>query len=206
MSGRRPTCRIAAPPSGRRDSNPRPSPWQGDALPAEPRPHASPGDSPELPAGSLRRCVRTLSDPGATTNSEPKVREKFCNSNGPWLLSPHRAPRQPLAEAPGEQDNSKMRGTETGDRTGDRGIPRTGGSRRRPGDPENRGIGTETGGSREPGDRDGRPGRPVVPGAWWSGTTESNPACVQANLLWGQPRRRPARARAGRRPPGPARH
>ena len=25
--------------SGRRDSNPRPSPWQGDALPAEPRPH-----------------------------------------------------------------------------------------------------------------------------------------------------------------------
>jgi hypothetical protein len=25
-------------PSGRRDSNPRPSPWQGDALPAEPRP------------------------------------------------------------------------------------------------------------------------------------------------------------------------
>src|ERR1700734_2234973 len=27
--------------SGRRDSNPRPSPWQGDALPAEPRPHAS---------------------------------------------------------------------------------------------------------------------------------------------------------------------
>jgi hypothetical protein len=27
-----------APWSGRRDSNPRPSPWQGDALPAEPRP------------------------------------------------------------------------------------------------------------------------------------------------------------------------
>src|SRR5579862_1462474 len=26
------------PPSGRRDSNPRPSPWQGDALPTEPRP------------------------------------------------------------------------------------------------------------------------------------------------------------------------
>ena len=30
--------RRPAPPSGRRDSNPRPSPWQGDALPAEPRP------------------------------------------------------------------------------------------------------------------------------------------------------------------------
>ena len=29
----------SAPPSGRRDSNPRPSPWQGDALPTEPRPH-----------------------------------------------------------------------------------------------------------------------------------------------------------------------
>ena len=26
--------------SGRRDSNPRPSPWQGDALPAEPRPRS----------------------------------------------------------------------------------------------------------------------------------------------------------------------
>ena len=28
-----------ASPSGRRDLNPRPSPWQGDALPTEPRPH-----------------------------------------------------------------------------------------------------------------------------------------------------------------------
>lgn len=37
------------PPSGRRDSNSRPSPWQGDALPTEPRPHAS-----ELP-GCFRR-------------------------------------------------------------------------------------------------------------------------------------------------------
>ena len=26
--------------SGRWDSNPRPSPWQGDILPTEPRPHA----------------------------------------------------------------------------------------------------------------------------------------------------------------------
>src|SRR5438094_9677118 len=33
-----PTGRLAAPPSGRRDSNPRPSPWQGDALPAALRP------------------------------------------------------------------------------------------------------------------------------------------------------------------------
>ena len=29
--------------SGRRDSNPRPSPWQGDALPTEPRPHRTSG-------------------------------------------------------------------------------------------------------------------------------------------------------------------
>src|SRR5580658_4222677 len=28
--------------SGRRDSNPRPQPWQGCALPAEPRPHVAP--------------------------------------------------------------------------------------------------------------------------------------------------------------------
>ena len=28
-------------PSGRRDSNPRPSPWQGDALPTEPRPRCA---------------------------------------------------------------------------------------------------------------------------------------------------------------------
>ena len=34
----------AAAASGRRDSNPRPSPWQGDALPAALRPHA-PGTS-----------------------------------------------------------------------------------------------------------------------------------------------------------------
>lgn len=33
-----------ASPSGRRDSNPRPSPWQGDALPTEPRPHAFRGE------------------------------------------------------------------------------------------------------------------------------------------------------------------
>ena len=38
-------------PSGRRDSNPRPSPWQGDALPAEPRPHAF---RPGLSARSAR--------------------------------------------------------------------------------------------------------------------------------------------------------
>ena len=39
-AGLGPAGRNPAPPSGRRDSNPRPSPWQGDALPTEPRPHA----------------------------------------------------------------------------------------------------------------------------------------------------------------------
>src|SRR5450755_1375040 len=40
-TGRRRAGRLPALPSGRRDSNPRPSPWQGDALPTEPRPHAT---------------------------------------------------------------------------------------------------------------------------------------------------------------------
>src|SRR6266508_4546762 len=35
----------AASWSGRRDSNPRPPPWQGGALPTEPRPHAPEGHS-----------------------------------------------------------------------------------------------------------------------------------------------------------------
>jgi hypothetical protein len=70
---RRPTCRIAAPPSGRRDSNPRPSPWQGDALPTEPRPHSGPwGRS----AGSLRRAYGTVADPGAHANSGSGVSVK----------------------------------------------------------------------------------------------------------------------------------
>src|ERR1041384_826577 len=43
----RPLPRLSAtpprrPPSGRRDSNPRPSPWQGDALPTALRPHCHP--------------------------------------------------------------------------------------------------------------------------------------------------------------------
>src|SRR3978361_2334214 len=44
-----PTC--SATWSGRRDSNPRPSPWQGDALPAEPRPreHYPTVPGPQLP-------------------------------------------------------------------------------------------------------------------------------------------------------------
>ena len=54
-------CRkgIQTFPSGRRDSNPRPSPWQGDALPTEPRPHR--------PSGA---AIRTVADPAARANSD----------------------------------------------------------------------------------------------------------------------------------------
>src|SRR3954453_7618992 len=38
--------RLWRPPSGRRDSNPRPSPWQGDALPAALRPRCPRDCSP----------------------------------------------------------------------------------------------------------------------------------------------------------------
>src|SRR4051794_981252 len=46
--------------SGRRDSNPRPSPWQGDALPTEPRPQRV------TPAGLHPRCGdrRTVAEQG----------------------------------------------------------------------------------------------------------------------------------------------
>src|SRR3954452_18054404 len=51
-------------PSGRRDSNPRASPWQGDALPTEPRPRC--GSSPRYVENSNRpvpeRCNRGVPD------------------------------------------------------------------------------------------------------------------------------------------------
>ncbi len=50
---------VAAPTSlrwsGRRDSNPRPSPWQGDALPAEPLPPVSQFKILASPTGGLKR-------------------------------------------------------------------------------------------------------------------------------------------------------
>src|SRR5689334_12418208 len=57
--------------SGRRDSNPRPSPWQGDALPTEPRPHRAPWGA-----------IRTVADPAARANSDrlptsPQVSDIF---------------------------------------------------------------------------------------------------------------------------------
>jgi hypothetical protein len=66
-----------APPSGRRDSNPRPSPWQGDALPAEPRPHLSRSAvqpvtgrlPPPENAPTGWRAIRTVADPRPPANS-----------------------------------------------------------------------------------------------------------------------------------------
>ena len=55
LSATPPSHRVG-PPSGRRDSNPRPSPWQGDALPTEPRPHVA--GPRRLPA-----TLGTLADP-----------------------------------------------------------------------------------------------------------------------------------------------
>ncbi len=59
--------RCSASPSGRRDSNPRPSPWQGDALPTEPRPHAS--QLADRRRERARRANRTVADPGRRANS-----------------------------------------------------------------------------------------------------------------------------------------
>src|SRR3954451_21146666 len=57
-------------PSGRRDSNPRPSPWQGDALPTEPRPR-DPGLRPgvrskhyPMPVASVQPAPHALRSAG----------------------------------------------------------------------------------------------------------------------------------------------
>jgi hypothetical protein len=59
----RPESRTAAPEraadlvllwSGRRDSNSRPSPWQGDALPAEPRPRYAMGQDSNSLSGAVK--------------------------------------------------------------------------------------------------------------------------------------------------------
>src|SRR5205807_6119998 len=60
-------CPATSHESGRRDSNPRPSPWQGDALPTEPRPRADAtlsgrvGGAPL--AGGLEELVEGFVDP-----------------------------------------------------------------------------------------------------------------------------------------------
>src|SRR5262245_2663311 len=48
LSATPPRCHHRRPSSGRRDSNPRPSPWQGDALPTALRPRSYSHDGCEL--------------------------------------------------------------------------------------------------------------------------------------------------------------
>jgi hypothetical protein len=69
---RRSRGRRPAPPSGRRDSNPRPSPWQGDALPAEPRPHAH---------AKTNVRFRTVADPAPAANSTTPGASVFRGSD-----------------------------------------------------------------------------------------------------------------------------
>jgi len=46
-------------------------------------------DTSGLSAGSLRRCVRTVSDPRATTNSKRGLRQKICLPNEGGSLCAH---------------------------------------------------------------------------------------------------------------------
>src|ERR1700734_3340558 len=62
-------------PSGRRDSNPRPSPWQGDALPAEPRPHVGPRRPRACPpdlSGAASELYPILAQPPTRTGGYEK--------------------------------------------------------------------------------------------------------------------------------------
>src|SRR5580692_3198296 len=67
---RRHARRLPAPPSGRRDSNPRPSPWQGDALPAALRPLATGPTPPRRPTPG---AFRTVADPARRANSHTRI-------------------------------------------------------------------------------------------------------------------------------------
>src|ERR1700722_18336218 len=105
MSGRRQLCRRAAPPSGRRDSNPRPSPWQGDALPAEPRPHASPEDSPGHPpdlSGAASELYPILAQP---PTQNPRLEKKSASLTIPGYSCPTIPPGQPPTRTPGSPAN-----------------------------------------------------------------------------------------------------
>ena len=76
-----PAGRNPAPPSGRRDSNPRPSPWQGDALPTEPRPHAGALPSERIRPGGC--AFRTVADPGPRANSGGRRAARNSGRAGP---------------------------------------------------------------------------------------------------------------------------
>ncbi|GAA1873724.1 hypothetical protein GCM10009836_63410 [Pseudonocardia ailaonensis] len=74
---RRPRTGSRSHRSGRRDSNPRPSPWQGDALPAALRPHVrSPGNAPATlpqdPPAPRPSSDLTISAPGPARRRAPR--------------------------------------------------------------------------------------------------------------------------------------
>ena len=62
-----------ASPSGRRDSNPRPSPWQGDALPAALRPPSAWTGLPPAP-GRAHTITRRSSEPFKRADRAPATR------------------------------------------------------------------------------------------------------------------------------------
>ena len=87
--------------SGRRDSNPRPSPWQGDALPAEPRPHAGPEDSPGHPpdlSGAASELYPILAQP-PTRNR--RLEKKSASLTVRGYSRPTITPGQPQRESTG---------------------------------------------------------------------------------------------------------
>ena len=82
--------------SGRRDSNPRPSPWQGDALPTALRPHAldisgMSGSSRSPPILLYEARLATLADP--KTASKPATSDRAAQGSTPRLgtLAPARS-------------------------------------------------------------------------------------------------------------------
>ena len=105
-----PTAKVPASPSGRRDSNPRPSPWQGDALPAEPRPHAArvPPAWPPDHSGAASEHYPILAQPPtrkdtSVKKSVPLVRSLRCRHSRRACKKPrswpgaHRAGVAPIA-------------------------------------------------------------------------------------------------------------
>ena len=83
-------ARASETPSGRRDSNPRPSPWQGDALPAEPRPHAP---------GCEENCSRS--------RRSCKLQTSRCLPSGPAKRLGPSARRAPLRQVQPGPDHGR---------------------------------------------------------------------------------------------------
>src|SRR6266496_4042678 len=70
----------AVPPSGRRDSNPRPSPWQGDALPAALRPRGTrPVGHRPMNLADRRTPLQTAS-PALCTRAQPLPQRPYLVS------------------------------------------------------------------------------------------------------------------------------